>query len=296
MIFVPLAAEPPSLLWIKDTATDFCWGKEYPGVTGENCAAESGGHFMSIFHRAVLLAGFVVAVACSPSHAIDQKAIDRAIDSGVKALRSMQEEDGTWPHREIGATALAGLTLLECGAKPADRAVVRAADAVRKASPTLTYNYSICLAILFFDRLGNPNDIPMIESLTVRLLAGQTSSGGWSYRCPMISDSEVRRLQGLPAGRNDLNGSRDMPKPGAVRRSAKDLPREIQQQLSMIQRMGGTGLEMGSDNSNTQFATLALWVARRHGLPVESALEARAVAAFAPRSMATGVGATSMPT
>ena len=28
----------------------------------------------------------------------------------------------------------------------------------------------------------------------------------------------------------------------------------------------------GDDNSNTQFATLALWVARRHGLPVDHAL------------------------
>jgi hypothetical protein len=32
-------------------------------------------------------------------------------------------------------------------------------------------------------------------------------------------------------------------------------------------------IEMGSDNSNTQFATLALWVAHRYGLPVDNALK-----------------------
>src|SRR5262249_9029899 len=36
----------------------------------------------------------------------------------------------------------------------------------------------------------------------------------------------------------------------------------------------GGGQQMGgmTDNSNTQFATLALWVARKHGLPVDAAL------------------------
>jgi hypothetical protein len=91
--------------------------------------------------RAGLLTGIVMALAGSSSHAVDQKAVDRAIADGVKALRDMQTEDGTWPpHKEtndaakIGATVLAGLTLLECGAKADDPAVLRAADAVRRAS------------------------------------------------------------------------------------------------------------------------------------------------------------------
>src|SRR5262249_20466314 len=76
------------------------------------------------------------------------------------------------------------------------------------------------------------------------------------------------------------------------KRTVKDLPEEIQLQLQMIERgqpinaapaggapgaapapapaaapAGGPG-----DNSNTQFACLALWVGRRHGLPIEAAL------------------------
>src|SRR5262249_319706 len=44
-------------------------------------------------------------------------------------------------------------------------------------------------------------------------------------------------------------------------------------QLALLKRMGEGGQEIGSDNSNTQFATLALWVGRRYGLPVENALK-----------------------
>lgn len=228
---------------------------------------------MSQLLRASLLAGMFLANAGSSLHAVDQKRIDNAIDKGVKALRGLQAEDGTWPYQEIGATALAGLTLLECGVQPDDKAVRTAADAIRKISPSLTHNYSISLAILFFDRLGDPADIPLIESLTVRLLASQTSSGGWSYRCPPLRDAEVRRLQGIVAGHKELVGRRELPRDRAVHRSARDLAPEIQQQLALLQRGAAFGFEMGSDNSNTQFATLALWIARRYGLPVEQALK-----------------------
>ncbi len=218
-----------------------------------------------------LMSGMVLGVAAAPARAVDRDAVNRAVDRGVTALRGLQAADGTWPYTEIGATALGGLTLLECGAAADDKAVLRAADVLRNASVSLTHNYSIALSILFFDRLGDPADFPLIESLTVRLLAGQTTSGGWNYRCPAISPAEVRRLQNHLAGHKELVGRRELPKPGTVKRTAKDLPKEIHQQLALINHMGG-GLAIGSDNSNTQFATLALWVAHRYGLPVGHAL------------------------
>ncbi|HEY7311138.1 MAG TPA: hypothetical protein VH643_17375 [Gemmataceae bacterium] len=220
-----------------------------------------------------LLSIVVLGITGPSCRAVDQDAVNKAIDKGVKALRTLQAENGTWPHAEIGATALAGLTLLECGAAADDKAVLRAADAVRQASLGLTHNYSIVLTILFLDRLGDPADIPLIESLTVRLLAGQTSTGGWNYQSPPVSPAEVRRLQNKLAQRKELTGRRELPKPGAVKRTAKDLPKEIQQQLALLNRAGGSGQVVGSDNSNTQFATLALWVGRRYGLPVEHALK-----------------------
>lgn len=228
---------------------------------------------MSKLLQAGLLAAIVLGLASSSGSAVDRDAVNKAIDKGVKSLRKMQADDGTWPYPDIGATALAGLTLLECGAKEDDKAVVRAADAVRKASLTLTHNYSISLAILFFDRLGDPDDVPLIESLTVRLLAAQTPTGGWNYRSSPVSDAEVRRLQAVVANRKELAGRHERVRPGAVKRTVRDLPREIQQQLMQLDRLGGLVRQMGSDNSNTQFATLALWVARRYGMPVDEALK-----------------------
>jgi hypothetical protein len=63
-------------------------------------------------------------------------AINSAIDKGVSALKKMQRKDGTWPHEKIGATALAGLTLLECGVKADDKVIVDAAAACRKVALT----------------------------------------------------------------------------------------------------------------------------------------------------------------
>jgi len=234
-----------------------------------------------------LLAGIALGIAGSSARAVDQEAVNKAVDKGVAALREMQGPRGAWRYPDIGATALAGLTLLECGARADDKAVLRAADAVRRASLTLTHNYSIALAILFFDRLGDPGDIPLIESLTVRLLAGQSVTGGWNYTSPQVSDAEVRRLRAKLAGHKELRGRREPPKPGAVKRTAKDLPKEIQQQLAALNRMAGSVQELSSDNSNTQFATLALWVGRRYGFPVEPALK-RVEARFRGSQQADG--------
>jgi hypothetical protein len=207
-----------------------------------------------------LLAMLTLAAACTPARAVDQEAIDRAIEKGVKALRKMQQSDGTWPHQYIGATALAGLTLLECSAKEDDKDVLRAADAVRKASIDLTHTYSIALSLLFLDRLGDREDEPLIKSLAERLLAGQNAGGAWSYSCPSISEEEKQRLREKLKKRKVAEAS----PPRGV--SAPEFPPP---QLGFP---GGMPWGAGpGDNSNTQFAALGLWVAGRHGVPIEQA-------------------------
>jgi hypothetical protein len=199
--------------------------------------------------------------------ATDDEAIQRAIDRGVAALKKRQETDGTWsfPQHHAGATALAGLTLLECNLPATDPAIRLAVTALRPATLELTDTYSLALAILFLDRLDDPGDVPLIHSMAVRLLAGQDTQGGWSYDCPAISKEEVRRLKTVIQNRREPITRSDPPRIG----SRRTLPPEIQQQLRHVNPMGQ--LAQG-DNSNTKFATLALWVARRHGMPVESAL------------------------
>jgi hypothetical protein len=230
-----------------------------------------------------------LAIGGTPAGAVEKSEIDRAVERGVQALLNMRRPDGTWPHQDIGATALAGLTLLECGLKEDDKAVLRAAEAVRKASIRLTHTYSIALSILFLDRLGDADDEPLIESLMVRLLAGQNgTNGGWSYQCPGISAAELRRLQDKLNERKDGAGRREAGKPG-TKRKFDDLAPEIRDQLRALERDGAIappggfapgvapapvfpGMGGMSDNSNTQFASLALWVGRRHGVPVERAV------------------------
>jgi hypothetical protein len=221
--------------------------------------------------KALGLSLVVLAVMNAPVPAVDQDRIDRAIAQGVRELQGMQNEDGTWPYQEIGMTALAGLTLLECGVPSDDKAIQRATTAVRLGCIRADRTYSISLSLLFLDRLGDPDDIPLIESLAVRLLAGQLSRGGWQYDCPVPNEAELRRLTTQVERRKELVGRRTLPRPGEARRTVNDLSPEIQAQLKRLEPV--QQVDAWGDNSNTQFATLALWVARRHGLPVQAALE-----------------------
>jgi hypothetical protein len=204
-------------------------------------------------------------------------AIQAAIDRGVNYLKQNQVVANA--DETVGANALAGLTLLECGVPASDPAVQRVTGLVRSASPGLTHTYSLALSIMFLDRLEDPGDVPLIQSMTVRLLAGQNGAGGWTYHCPSVSQEEINRLTNLVMQRNELRGGREVPPapaPARERRPVRELPREIQNQLQQLHRRGpgggGGGPMAGGDNSNTQFAILGLWVGHRHGVPVEKAL------------------------
>jgi hypothetical protein len=212
-----------------------------------------------------------VFVPCG-ARAADLEEINRAINTGTRALRALQKPDGSWVYLNAnstpGSTALAGLALLECGAAKDDPAVVAAARYVRAASVGLRYTYSVSLAILFLDRLGDPADEALLESLSARLVAGQHETGNWSYNCPEPVLQEQRRLGELVARRLP-DTSRPAPtKPG-------DAARSFQQRVQLLNR-GAPGADgpilSRPDNSNSQFALLALWVSRRHGFPVDDAL------------------------
>lgn len=127
-----------------------------------------------------------------------QRQVDLSIAGGIEFLRRDQHADGSWGRRTgktakqytPGITALCGLTLLECGVPTADAQVRATAHYLRLHMPELTATYSISLAILFFDRLGDDGDTSRIRTLAMRLLAGQKPSGGWDYYCPTLNDEE----------------------------------------------------------------------------------------------------------
>src|SRR5437588_7989297 len=84
------------------------------------------------------------------------------MERGLALLKKLQRPDGGWDHPErVGLTALAGLTLLECGTPPDDPAVQKAAKLVRRHAPVLCHTYSLSLAVLFLNRLDQPEDGPL---------------------------------------------------------------------------------------------------------------------------------------
>jgi hypothetical protein len=145
---------------------------------------------------------------------------------------------------------------------------------------TLRHTYSVSLALIFFDRLGDPADLPIIESLAARLVGGQNAvSGAWSYWCPELIAAEQRRLMETIT-RSKTEGESEAPAKG-----------DFRQRLAFL-NMASPNLSSAQlarpDNSNTQFALLALWVARRHGLPLDRYLQAGALHFRGTQNVADG--------
>ena len=129
-----------------------------------------------------------------------QQRVDQAIDDGLKFLKGTQGPFGTWAadkNHMTGYAALPGLTLLECGVSGLDLSVQRAAYFVRAAAPKMDRTYELALSILFLDKLGDPRDRQLIQVLAMRLIAGQTTSGGWSYKCPILKGKDHTDLFAL---------------------------------------------------------------------------------------------------
>jgi len=210
--------------------------------------------------------------------AADQDKVKQSIDAGVAALKAKQKDNGFWiygsdnspSHNSIGATALAGLALLECGVPADDEAIQRAAQAARISSIDLTHTYSLSLCILFLDRLGDKEDDPFIKKMTTRLVAGQQRDGCWAYYCPPSPAEDRKELTTTLKTRADSTSSIKKEKKEPDPKRATELSRAIEKQLLVIASIPKVepDPEIGfGDNSNTQFALIALWVARRHDLP-----------------------------
>jgi hypothetical protein len=218
-----------------------------------------------------LALGLVLALAAvahaepQPLTKEEQTKIDEAIDKGIAFLKKMQQKNGCWaPYRlnPIGSTALPALALLEAGVPADDPAVQKAAQWLRPRLTKADQTYGLSLALLFLDRLGDPQDKAAIHTLGMRLIAGQWASGGWTYRCTILSPKNEEALTDFLRQREEAAG--DNKAPPAVPAAFKG--------LAVCQDRPKLVMDPTTDNSNTQFALLALWVARRHGLPVAATL------------------------
>jgi hypothetical protein len=235
----------------------------------------------------------------------EQEKVNKAIERGVQWLEKHQTLNGSWgtPHA-VGLAALPALTLLECGVPADDARIRKAVNHVRKAIPQLNRTYELALVILFLDRLGDPADEKLIQTCALRLAAGQMSSGGWTYTCPLLRPAQEKNLllvmqQTRPRSALDLfvaapDGSplskaiqgesteSKLLAPGATlpldaemyKKTLDQLPPNLRNLPSLQPPGKAPKLPASdrSDNSNTQFAILGLSAAHKHDLPLERTL------------------------
>lgn len=129
----------------------------------------------------------------------DQIKVNLAIQKGVSYLlaRQQAQRDGSFPGfagHPVGVTALAGLALLEAGVGPKETSMQAAANFIRLKWKTLDDTYDLALAVLFLDRLGERKDEGLINAFAARLIGGQTTTGGWSYKCPIFTQRDQNEL------------------------------------------------------------------------------------------------------
>ncbi len=212
--------------------------------------------------------------------------------------------DGGWV---VGYACLAGLTLIECGTSPDDPGIKAAYQGVRASVGELDSTYEVALAILFLDRMGDKKDRKLIQLLAGRLIAGQSPTGGWGYKVPKKSQAEIdvlfsalRRLS--PPQNYTGPGMRDRPSSlGLCIKTSDDVVLKPAQgnfdrekaRLAAIAALpvgmkrypafldptqliledpkdkGSDPVTPTTDNSNTHFAMLGLWAARKHDVPTD---------------------------
>jgi hypothetical protein len=191
-----------------------------------------------------------------------------------------------------GPAWLAGLALIESGVKPDDPVVAQLARAAREHVMGATSTYQLSLLVMFLDRVGLSADEPLIQFATLRLMSGQCADGSWSYRCVglPLDPVEQKKLFGeLTRGARMTTpaGPKKKDEPPAAEEKAKGLHPGLEKAEKAVKDMvpgsgaaeegltsaGPIGIPAASgDHSNTQFATVALWVGRRHGVDVSDAL------------------------
>lgn len=246
--------------------------------------------------RALTAAGLLLLGAAFPARAVDQAKVEAAIQKGAEYLKkSGTNVTGQQPGEYgIGQLALVGLALLEAKVPPADPALVAIAEQVRTVAYGEGRTYQVSLGIVFLDRYGDPADRPLIQVLGARLAAGQNAAGGWTYTTfPEVPPAEAARLATAlrsGGGKSKPTGPKDKDDDGFNVAKPKAAETGLHPEAARIlqaARAAGAGLAVGmdGDNSNTQFAIIGLWVARRRGLPCDDhirRIEARFVRTQSP--------------
>ena len=118
---------------------------------------------------------------------ISDDLLEQTRQNGIDYLKSEQQPDGSWQweKRQVSITALCTLALLENGLSERDPVVERGIQFVRRNINENDQTDAVALSIMLLSRIGQEVDKPRLQNLTNRLIAAQSTSGGWSETCPL---------------------------------------------------------------------------------------------------------------
>ncbi len=155
---------------------------------------------------------------------VDAAHIKDAITKGVQFMKTRLGPTGAFDpamslgHR-TGHAALAALALLECDVPASDPAMQSVFRHIRGNAEQLDQVYSLSIAILALDRLGDQRDRPLIRHLSARLVAAQWSDFAWSYSAQILAPPTEQQVIALL--RTHWPWSAAQPRPDGALKSAK---------------------------------------------------------------------------
>ncbi|MFO0938911.1 MAG: hypothetical protein U0798_20600, partial [Gemmataceae bacterium] len=211
-------------------------------------------------NRIMTIGSLFLIAAATPARAADTAKVDEAVKKGAEYLKSFHGGGVNGGTHGAGSVALSGMALLASGATAKDPTIIAIANSLRPQVFTDEKTYNNALMVLFFDKLGLPEDEGLIQLLGVKLLVGQNSQGGWGYNT-WPSNVPLDGARWTASFRNWKFDGRMHPEIAKLYQSTRG-----------GNGVGNTGGSMMTDdNSNTQFALIATWVAARHAIPIRDA-------------------------
>src|SRR5579871_4410605 len=252
--------------------------------SGTKFTATSEDVMLKLILRIGLLSGICLAGA-ERAGAADEKRVKVAVEKAIAFLKSHYNGPGfiagtppTLPRAgDDGAMALCGIALLEAKVALDDPVILDIAQRVRDAAIDQSRTYSLALELILLDKLKQESDKLLIQSIAARLILGQNWAGGWTYVCPALDKGLKDRLK-KQASERGAKGSSKPPEGETDVDHRPEIDPDIDQMLKTPPSSPAPPPREDrrnsreDDNSNTQFALIALWSARRHGMPVEKSL------------------------
>jgi hypothetical protein len=251
----------------------------------ESAASNEDGMLKLIF-RIGLMAGMCL-IGATRARAADPEKIKEAVAKAIEFLRFNYTDPGMTPRAaspntgqaaDDGQVSLAAIALLEAKVPLDDLVIQQIAARAREAAVDQVRTYNLALELIFLDKLGDERDELLIQSIAARLLLGQTGVGGWTYVCPALEESLKERIR-KKLGSAVMKGTNQPPQVGTGTNRRPPIDPEIRDMLNKGSPGGSANppnmmrRDRADDNSNTQFALIAIWSARRHGMPVDACLK-----------------------